>query len=155
MVSPELLRRYPFFGHLDDAHLKSIAMLTEEIACGKDETLFEENQPANALYFLIEGSVDLRYVVTNRDDPRQRKEFFVSEVNPGEPFGISALIEPYCYVATVRSNRQSRVLKIDGAALRALCEVESTIGHTLTRQIAKAAMARLHETRIQLIAARV
>ncbi len=154
MVSPELLRRYPFFSRLEDAHLKAIAMLGDEVNCAKDDTLFEADQPANALYLLIEGGVDLHYIVADRDDPRHRKEFFISELSLGEPVGISALVEPYCYTATARTSSPSRLLKIDAMGLRALCEVETKIGNSLMRNIAKIAMSRLNETRIQLVAAR-
>jgi CRP-like cAMP-binding protein len=155
MISPELLRRHPFFGGLNDAHLKAVAMLANEISCSTGETLFEIGQPADMLYLLVEGGVDLHYVVIDRTDPKLRKDFFVGEVNPGEAFGISALIEPYRYTTTVRVTSPARVLKIDAGGLRALCEADAGVGHILMRHVAKAALSRLQDTRTQLIAARV
>ena len=154
MVSPELLRRYPFFSPLNGDHLKAVAMLADEVWYEKDETLFEASQPASALYLLIEGCVDLHYVVRDEIHPELWKDFFISEINPGEPFGISALIEPYVYTGTVRATCASRVLKIDATGLRALCEVDTKIASLLMRQLAQAAMSRLHDTRVQLAAAR-
>jgi CRP-like cAMP-binding protein len=154
MVSPELLRRYPFFGRLSEAHLKAIAMLADEVFCTEGQTLFEIGHPADALYLLIEGGIDLHYVIVDRDDPTRTKDFYVGDVNPGEPFGISALIEPYRYTASVRATCPGRVLKIDGNGLRALCEVDNGIAAILIRHVAKNALARLEETRTQLIAAR-
>ncbi len=155
MVSPELLRRYPFFGRLSEAHLKAIAMLADEVSCSAGQTLCEIDQPAEALYLLIEGGIDLHYIIVDREEPKRSKDFFVGEVNPGEPFGISALIEPYRYTASVRATRPSRVLKIDGNGLRALCDVDNMIAAILMRHVAKDALSRLEETRTQLIAARV
>ncbi len=43
MISPELLRRYPFFGFLGDAQLKAIAMIAEESTYEKDQPIFEAN----------------------------------------------------------------------------------------------------------------
>ena len=154
MVSPELLRRYPFFGFLDDSQLKAVAMIAEEVSCQKGETLFETEKPAEAMYLLVEGSVDLFYVVSDRDDPRLVKEFYISEINPGEMLGISALIEPYQYIATARTAAPGSFVKIEAAGLRALCEVDAKLAYGLMRQTAKAAMSRLHDTRIQLAAAR-
>ncbi|NWG15050.1 MAG: Crp/Fnr family transcriptional regulator [Chloroflexi bacterium] len=154
MISPELLRRYPFFGHLSDAHLKAVAMLADEQMVQTGETLFEIERPADCFYFLIEGSVDLHYVVADRDHPDLRKDFFVGQVNPGEPFGISAFVEPYVYTATALANSPCRVLKIAADGLRKLCETDSDLALVFTRHIARVAMSRLHETRIQLAAAR-
>jgi CRP-like cAMP-binding protein len=154
MVSPEFLRRYPFFGKLGDEHLAAIAMLAEEVAVEKGEVLFETGQPADKLYLLVEGCVDLHYVVVDEINTELRKDFFISEINPGEPFGISALIEPHVYTATVRATCSSRAVKIDAPGLRALCEVDPKICAIMMRQIAKATMSRLNDTRVQLAAAR-
>jgi CRP/FNR family cyclic AMP-dependent transcriptional regulator len=155
MVSPELLRRYPFFARLGEAHLKAIAMLADEMSCAEGETLCGIDQPADALYLLIEGGVELHYVLVDRDDPKRTKDFYVGDINPGEPFGISALIEPYRYTSSARATRPGRVLKLDGTGLRALCEVDNVIAAILMRHVAKDALARLEETRTQLVAARV
>ncbi len=154
MVSPELLRRYPFFGFLNDAQLKAVAMIAEEIAVEPGESILQVGKPAEALYFLIEGSAELHYIVEDRFDLAVRKELYISHINPGEIFGISALIEPYQYTGTIRATGACRVLKIEASALRALCEVDLMMAHGLMRQTAKAAMERLEDTRVQLAAER-
>jgi len=154
MVSPELLRRYPFFGYLDEKQLRAVAMIAEEVVPDTGETLFEIEQPAEALYLLTEGSIELYYVVADELAPKLRKEFYISDIGPGEVFGISALIEPYIYTSAGRVAGPSRVLKIEGAGLRALCELDCKLGYGLMRQLAKAALERLHDTRVQLVAAR-
>lgn len=154
MVSPELLRRYPFFGDFGNDHLNAIAMLADDVTFEKDEVIFESGRPADTLYFLIEGCVDLHYIVVDEINAELRKDFFISEINPGEPFGISALIEPYRYTGAVRATCSSRVLKLDAAGLRALCAVDPKIDAILMRKVATAAMSRLHDTRVQLAAAR-
>ncbi len=151
MISPELLRRYPFFSCLNDAQQREIATSAEEIVCERGTTLFEEGQPVQSLHFLLEGSVDLYYAAG--DGPHD--QFLICEIGPGEPFGISALIAPYTLTATARVAAPSRILKIDATRLRALCETDSRIGHALMRQVAQVAMERLHYTRLQLATARV
>jgi CRP-like cAMP-binding protein len=155
MVSPELLRRYPFFAGLANGHLNAIAMLAEEVIFEAGETILETGQPANALFFLLEGNVELHYVVVDEINPHLRKDLFVTEINPGEPFGISAVIEPYLYTGSMSTTRVSRVLRFDANGLRALCSVDPKIDAALMRQIASAAMSRLEDTRTQLVAARV
>ena len=153
MVSPELLRRYPFFAHLDEAQLQAVAMLAQEIKVETGTTILEENNPADAFYLLLEGNIDLYYTVIESYRPELRKEFVVGEVNPGEPFGISALIEPFRFTSTARASIDSRVIGIDAQALRQLLEKNQSLAYQIYMKIAKAAMERLSATRVLLAAA--
>jgi CRP-like cAMP-binding protein len=150
MISPEVLRRYPFFCCLNEEQQKAIAMVTEEMEVEAGKELFLEGQPVEALYLLEEGSVDLYYTASG--DPKD--QLLVGEINPGEPFAISAMIEPYTFTATARVAKPSRLLRVDARALRALCEVDCRMGYLLMKQIAAIAIERLHFARVQLAAAR-
>ena len=153
MISPELLRRYPFFGHLNDTQLKDMAMIAEETTYQAKATIFEEGQPADALYLLLDGGVDLFYGSQEEYHPTTRKEFPVGEINPGEIFAISTLIKPYMLKATARAAQDLRVIKFNATKLRDLMGADPTLGCVLMKQIAEVAMERLAYTRIQLAAA--
>jgi CRP-like cAMP-binding protein len=153
MVSPEVLRRYPFFGTLSDAQLKAMAMIAEEETKGKGTVICEEGQPAKAFYLLLSGGVSLYYKSEEEFYPSSRKDFLVGEVNPGEVFAISVLVEPYKYTATVKTEQDSRVVKFDSAGLNNLIEKDPRLYCVLMREIAKAAMERLAFARVQLAAA--
>jgi len=154
MISPELLRRYPFFGFLDATQLKAVAMLSEEVEFEKDTTVFETDQSAEALYVMVEGSIDLNYKVVDRDDPKIVKEFFISELNPGDIFGLSALLEPNRHTMTAKVLTPSKVIRIEATGLRALEELDPKLQAGLMKATALAAMERLRDTRVQLAAAR-
>ncbi|MBM3129346.1 MAG: Crp/Fnr family transcriptional regulator [Chloroflexi bacterium] len=151
MVSQELLRRHTFFASFDEPQRKLLAQITDEIHCAAGRTFFEEGESADALYLLLSGSVDLYFNVLTE----QHGEFLIGEVNPGEPFAISALIPPYILQHTARAGKPCHVLKLDARALRALSDKDATLGYILMRHITQAAMERLHFTRIQLAAAQV
>lgn len=151
MVSPELVRRYPFFALLEESQRQAIARIAEEVEWDAGETLFEEGESADALYLLLSGSVDLYFNVLTE----QNKEIWIGEVNPGEPFAISALIPPHILQHTARAGKPCRALKIDARALRTLCDKDTQMGYHLMRRITEATMERLHFTRIQLAAAQV
>ena len=106
MVSPELLRRYPFFGSLNEIQLKLIASVCEESKIEAEQVIFEECAEADTLYLLEEGSVELYYRLLKEGQPPQ--QFFVGEINPGEVFGISSLIEPYALNATAKAAKSGR-----------------------------------------------
>jgi CRP-like cAMP-binding protein len=154
MISPELLRRFPFFNFMDDKQLKAVAMIAEEKSYEDGIEIVENNSPAKKLFFLVEGTASYYYIVTSEHDPYYKQEYFISDFNPGEIFGISALIEPFVFTASVRADKPCRLIEIDAPALRALFEVDLQLSCGLMSAVAKAAMERLQHTRVQLIAAK-
>lgn len=152
MVSPEVLRRHPFFGFLTDSEMRSVAMLSDEVALGPGESLFEPETTASALYLLNEGQIDLVYVVIDRDDPHLRKEFHVGECGPGDIVGISALIEPHIYATAARATTSCDLVKFDGEGLRALGESDIGLAYRMMKEAAKLALRRLDEAHVQLAA---
>lgn len=156
MISPELLRRYPFFGTLDDAQLKAVAMVCTRRVFEKSETFFEEHAKADKLYLLIDGSIDLFYRAEvefpSKDSPPP-KEFLVDDINQGEVFGIAALIEPYSYTATARAGKRCDVVELDAEKIRKMFEQDVVLGFNLMTQITKTAVERIHHLRIQLATA--
>jgi CRP-like cAMP-binding protein len=154
MVSPEILKRYPFYSFMDHDQLRDVAMITDEIKYKKDQVLFNTDEKADACFLLMEGSVDLHYVVVDEHDPSMRKEFVVGTINPGELLGISAFVEPHIYTATAFVVNDSRLLKMDAVALRDLCRQDLGLNLGFQTVAVKATMERLHATRVQLAAAK-
>jgi CRP/FNR family cyclic AMP-dependent transcriptional regulator len=151
MISPELLRRYPFFGGLTEAQLAGIAMIAEDVSFPEGATVFEEGKPATKLYVLVEGSVGLTY---SGGGEGRVVDAPVGDVAAGELLTLSALLEPYKVTTTARAEEPSRLISIDAAGLRAMCEVDARLGYTLMRHLAQAIKERLDYTRVQLAAAR-
>ena len=153
MISPELLRKYPFFNFLDHEQLRQVAMITEEIDLAPGEVLFSSGDAASALYLVRDGNLDLYYVVHDTLKTGKRRELLAETVNPGEVLGISALIDPYTYTALARADVPCRLLKVDAIDLRGLTTNDPTLAYGLQRQVTRAAMNRLHNARVQLAAA--
>lgn len=153
MISPELLVRYPFFGGLDDAQLKALAMIASEESVESGVTLFEEGRRAESLYFLLDGCIVLCYMGSGTTIDRFPEGIPVGEINPGEPFSISALIAPHFLTSTARVSKPSRMIRFDGDALHTLLQKDQRLAFILTRQAAAATIERLHSTRVQLAAA--
>jgi CRP/FNR family transcriptional regulator, cyclic AMP receptor protein len=151
MISPELLRRYPFFASLDEKQLDAIAMITQEKSYPKGTLLVKENTNASVLALLIEGDIDLIFsgggegAITNA---------LVGSIAPGEVYGVSSLIEPYRYTASVKATMPVSVLEIDGQALRTLVEKDPKMGYIVMRNVAIAVLERLKYTQVELAAAR-
>lgn len=153
MVSPEVLRRYPFFALLDADQLANIAMNTDEYEYQDGFILFEQGGHAEKLFFLLDGCVDLFYTILDAYQPSDRREALVCQINPGEVFGISSLIPPHELTSTACCSGPCRVMEIDAEQLKTLFIQDPQLEILLLRRIAQAAMLRLHGTRVQLAAA--
>lgn len=151
MVSPELLRRYPFFALLEDEQLKAIAMISQEKCYPKGALLVKENTPAICLALLIEGDIDLIY---SGGGEGAISNALVGSIAPGEPYGVSSLIEPYRYTATARATMPVKVIELDGVALRKLVEKDGKLGFIMMHNVAIAVLERLRYTQVELAAAR-
>ena len=153
MISPELLRRYPFFGPFNDEQLKNISRVADEESVDEGVEIFEECAPAKFLYLLLEGGVELFYKSEEEFHPKTSREFSVGDINPGEVFAISSVINPYVLNATARAIRPSKYVKIDATALREMFEENPRMGYLAMHQVTKSIMERLSYTRVQLAAA--
>lgn len=155
MVSPDLLRRYPFFSVLEETPLKAIALVANEVTYNPGQTLYEIDKAADKLYILVEGSVNHYFAIVDSPDPSIRKEFYLSDITPGELFGLSSMIEPFRHTTTARATRASRVIEIEVASLNTLSELDPKLGYKVMHQVAKAILEKLEATRIQLASTRV
>jgi CRP-like cAMP-binding protein len=151
MVSPEVLRRYPFFSQLSDEQLKAIAMVAQEKTYPKEAILLKENTPAQRLLLLLEGDVDL---IFSGGGEGAVVNALVGSIAAGEMLGVSALIEPYMYISSAKATQPSKVVEIDAQVVRELMRADSTLGFTLMRNIAAVVLERLKYTQVELAAAR-
>jgi len=147
MVSPELLRRFPFFADLTEDHLRGIAMIAEEVSYPARTIIFEEGSPARSLYLLLEGEVELLY---SGGGEGEVVNAYVGSVVQGEVFGISTMVEPFRLTASARSEGAITAIQIEAAGLRAMCEVDQRLGYILMQHLAQALVERLHAARVQL-----
>ena len=152
MIALERLQHFPFFAFMEEKQLKAVATIAQEVQFNAGDEICEAHTPSDALFFLTQGSLLYYMVVISEYQPDYRKEYFIGVVNPGEIFGISSLIEPHLHTATLRADKLSYVIKIDGSALRTLCEEDVHLSLGLMRAVAKTAMNRLEMTRVQLVA---
>ena len=152
MISPELLRRYPFFGMIDYDQLKAIAMISDEISIDEGYNLLIKGKPADYLYVLVEGAIALFDIAVSEHDPNYYKEYLVSEHGPGDVVSISALIEPHQLLLTGRATKPSHLIRIDAEKLRKYAKKDLQFGYVLMYQATTLAMNRLNTMRVLLAA---
>lgn len=153
MVSPEVLRSLPFLSPFNNSQLRLLSTIANEGLAAEKEILFEECQPAAALYLLVDGSLDLYYKPEEEYDPKEKQAFAVGKINPGEAFGFNSLIEPHIYNATARAAKPSRYIIFNASKMRELFAQEPATGYFMMQQVARALMERLAHARYQFAAA--
>jgi CRP-like cAMP-binding protein len=140
MISPEQLRRFPFFGGLTAAEVASIATIAEEVRFPDGAVIFRDGELATRLYVLVSGAIDLVYHIERTDGVETS---FVGSIAAGEPFAISAFVEPYRLMATGMAH---------GAVQAIAIELDCHLGYTVMRQIARALAERLGFAFVELAA---
>ncbi len=93
MISPEVLRRYPYFASIDDESLKAVAVIADEKSISAGTRIFHEADPADTLNIVVQGEVEIQYILGSGEHRT------VDTLVEGDILGWSALIEPYKYTA--------------------------------------------------------
>ena len=154
MISPETLRRYPFFGAFDDAQLRQLAQISEVIELPKGTMLFNINDQADTFMLLMKGGVELNHIVQEEMRPEKRKEYAVGDVNPDEVLGFSSVIKPYRYTASARvTSPVANLIRLDAVKLRTWMEKDPAFGMLWMHQTSQQLLLRLNIVRVQLAAA--
>ena len=147
MISPEVLRRFTLFAGLDAEVFKSLAMTGEELTVSAGEWLFQEGADAEALYLVLEGTVDLKINVNEAGT----EQADLSTLVAGDVMGWSALVEPYVYTLGAVATSEAKVARLDGAQMRALMDEQPEMGYILMHQVAQAIGTRLTNLRVRFV----
>jgi len=145
MLSPETLRRYPFFAGLAGTTLEEMAIAGEEMMIRQGECLFREGDVADALYLILDGEAEIR-VPLSYDG---RGDVTVSERGSGEIIGWSALVEPFCYQMSAYAASNCRVAKLPGVRLRDLMKADPQVGYALSSRLLRIVGDRLQDMRVR------
>lgn len=146
MISPELLRRHRCFATISEASLKAVAMIAMEKFIPAGTEVFHEGAPADVLSMILEGEVKIQFTMGNSELRT------VDTLIQGDLLGWSALVEPYKMTSVATACTDTRLITVDAARLRELCDRDPLLGHRLMEQVAKLLADRLEGARVQLAA---
>ncbi len=165
MISPELLRRYSFFGGLTHEQIVTLAQISEEISVESGHYFFHEGEELDKLYLVIKGSVNICIEVPDRDVKQdvsnqllgeiKSKCVTVSFVGTGNVFGWSAIIPPHLATACSQALTACHLVAIDRKKLTAIFEQQPEFGFLISQKAAQIIRDRLRDMRIESLAATV
>ena len=162
MVSPELLRRYPFFAGLEYEHIVKLARVADEERVENGHCFFRECDELESVYLVMEGAVAIVFEVPDQDVEQQvsgqltgelkTKDVTVSTVGTGDVFGWSGLIPPNTATASAKAITPCRVLSFDSKELLQTFEEDCRFGYIMARKAAQVIRERLRDLRIESLA---
>lgn len=159
MVSPELLRRYPFFADLNPGQIVTLARAANELAVDEAYYFFHETEELRCFYIVVEGKVG---IMVDFPDPAVKqpvsrqltgklitREVVVSSVAPGEMFGWSALVPPHLATSSAKTLTPGRVISFDCQELRHSFEKDCQFGYLMMLKASQVIRGRLRDMRIE------
>jgi CRP-like cAMP-binding protein len=144
MISPELLRRFPYFADVSEDSLREVAMISEEKSAPVGTVLFREGDKADGLYIITEGEIDIQYTLGTGEHRT------VDTVVAGELSMWSALVAPYKSTALGTVSKETKMIVVNAEQLRRLCDKDHALGHKLLVSVTKLLASRLEGARVQL-----
>ena len=147
MISPEVIRRYPFFAglNMDQTTTLARAGYEEEVEAG--HFFLREGQEVPYLYLVVEGMVTILIELPARDE-----EITVSTVGPGQVFAWSALVPPHNATATVKATTPCRVVAVDCRELLEAFEQDYQFGYVMMTKAAQVTRDRIAAMTIEVLA---
>jgi CRP/FNR family transcriptional regulator, cyclic AMP receptor protein len=147
MVSPELIRRFPFFSNFTMEQIVFLAKIADESTVRKDHYFFNEGDELNYLYIIVEGEVAVITLL-----PPKGREVILDSQGIGDIFGWSAFVPPHASTAGAKAVTSARVIAFDAKELRKKCDEDCQFGYLMMTKIAQVIRERLIALRIETLA---
>ena len=139
-----LLETLPPFKDTDRSILHLLEPLFEFCRCSADTTIFEQGEPADYLYLLVKGSVDVVY------KPYDGTAMTITSLKPGNFFGWSAVIGNLVYTSSTMCKEDSEALRVLGRDLRHLCKQHPESGRIILQLLADSVSSRWSDAQEQI-----
>jgi CRP/FNR family transcriptional regulator, cyclic AMP receptor protein len=143
--APLLVENHPFFAGLGSLLTREASRLAKERRFDTGEMLVRDGDPADWFYLIFYGKVALEVATA------EKPHLTIQTVGPGEVLGWSWLIPPYLWQFDARALKPTRVLAIEGTALRESLAAHPEQGFQFLVRLLPIIAQRLENTRIQLL----
>jgi CRP-like cAMP-binding protein len=144
----EGLERLAIVKGLTRDQLQTVGERCEITTVKRGETVFRAGEPAEHLFFVRSGRVELRFQVMYAGAP---EEYPLDTVGANGSCGWSAMIPPYKYTLTACAVEDSELLRIKQTDLQYCCDADPRMGAVVMGNIARIIGARYEHARHILI----
>lgn len=140
-MNPENLSSLEFLKGLTSTDLELLGRFFELSAYVKGTVIFEQGDPAENMYLVMDGEVVIRY------KPEDGPIMTVTRVQSGGVFGWSAAVGNPEYTSAAICSMDSAVLSIHGQDIENLCSGNQRIGNVLLGRISQVIADRTRQQR--------
>jgi CRP-like cAMP-binding protein len=167
MPDIELLSKFGFFSDVPPKTLDAIAAICRGLNFPPQAVVFRSGDPADTLYGLIEGEVELSLEVhdkTLKADVHHEeavhtqmvdhiREIVVDTVRPGQIFGWTALVGTGKRAVTARCTKPTGVYALAAAEFQGMVTSDPNLGHIIFKRLAEIISGRLNARTDRLLEA--
>ena len=147
MVSPELIRRYPYFSGISIDRINLLANIAEEVESEPGQYFHQEGEDINKVFIIIKGEVSLLTTL-----PQQGKEVIINTLGVDDVFGWTSLLPHYTAGAGARSITKCKLIQFNASELRDKFEEDYQFGYLMMIKIAQIIRERLDSIVIETLA---
>jgi len=140
MIEPVLFDQLPLFRGIDKATMALLAPHFERATYASGSIVFNQGDPAQHLFILLNGSVSIEY------KPPDGEVLVVAEIVKHNVFGWSAALGHRNYSSSAICIEACDVLIIQGQSLQHLCQDHPETGVIILERLAGVIAQRLRNT---------
>jgi CRP/FNR family cyclic AMP-dependent transcriptional regulator len=105
--SYELFAKNPLIAGLNEEQIRALFSISQEITLDKEEYLMREGDPANEMFLIMDGTVEV-----SKYDAKYKQDYVIHTLNTGDFVGELALLDSGPRSASVRAKTFTRVRKV-------------------------------------------
>lgn len=140
----QILRAVILFQHLTEDELKAFASILSPWQVDAGAQILEEGQIVTHLYFVEDGSVQVRRLA-------QGRELLLGRFGPGAFFGEVNLFDPGTATASIWAMKPTKMAVVDYGTIREFLSTYPGIGFKIVSVIVAELAKRLRKTNERLV----
>lgn len=144
-MKPIDLSHFVFFQGMEPEQLELVTPLVETCRFSSGDTIFEQNEYAEFLYFIRTGEIAINFT------PHDGDMIPVTKIQSGGIFGWSSVLGRALYTSAATCVQDCHCYRIRGKELQKLCEEHPTTGIIILERLAAVVAERLSSTNTQIV----
>jgi CRP/FNR family transcriptional regulator, cyclic AMP receptor protein len=167
MTAQNPLSGFKFFSGVQPETLQRLAQTSQTLNFKTGDVIFRFGEPAEHLYGVLEGAVDLNVVFKDKvlrteieyeeaiqaSVVEEEKSIIVDAVQPGQVFGWASLVGPGKRTVSARCSKDTRVIALPAGELKAMLEKDHALGYLIMKKMSDIISKRLQKRTEKLIEA--
>lgn len=128
------------FKGLDAEELELLKPMFERFSCPAGTVIFQQGDPADFLYLLINGKVEISF------QPYDGVPILIAHVEKDGLFGWSAVVGSDKYTSSAIANEDVEALRVRSSKLRRFCREHPEAGRDILERLANGVSTRRMDT---------